>query len=414
MNTKLFNRNFIMVVIGQIISLFGNNILRYALPLYLLNQTGSASLYGVVLALSFVPMLLMSPIGGIVADRVNKRNIMVILDFFTAFLILLFTLTYQKMNLTAILVLVLMLLYGIQGAYQPSVQASIPVLVPPQNLMSGNAIINMVMSLSGILGPVLGGVLFGFWGLKPVLIVSIICFLFSAVMEIFIRIPFEKRENRDGILYVAVRDMKDSFYFICYENTSIVKIAVLLTIVNMVFSALVIIGLPIIVNIHLGFDQSTGNRMYGYAQGFLAAGGLLGGLLSGVLGSKLNIRHGAGFIFACTATLCPIGICLLYSKNAVISYIIIVTSCFVMMVLSTLLSIEMITYVQKCTPQLLIGKVMALLTCIVMCGSPIGQAVYGVLFDMISNHIYYIYFGAFAICMILGVISMKIFTDIKE
>ncbi|MEG2651916.1 MAG: MFS transporter, partial [Eubacterium sp.] len=60
MNTQLFQRDFTLVVVGQIISLFGNNILRYALPLYLLNQTGSPTLYGMVLGLSFIPMLLVS------------------------------------------------------------------------------------------------------------------------------------------------------------------------------------------------------------------------------------------------------------------------------------------------------------------------------------------------------------------
>ena len=51
MQTKLFRRDFTLVVIGQIISLFGNAILRFALPLYLLRQTGSAALYGGITAL---------------------------------------------------------------------------------------------------------------------------------------------------------------------------------------------------------------------------------------------------------------------------------------------------------------------------------------------------------------------------
>lgn len=81
MNQKLFSKDFTFVVIGQIISLFGNATIRFALPLYLLNLTGSSALYGVVTACAFIPAILLSPVGGIVADRVNKRNIMVTLDF---------------------------------------------------------------------------------------------------------------------------------------------------------------------------------------------------------------------------------------------------------------------------------------------------------------------------------------------
>lgn len=134
MSTKLFQKNFTMVVIGQIISLFGNSILRYALPLYLLNLTGSASLYGIVMALSFIPMLLLEPIGGIIADRVNKKNVMVFLDFFTSGLIIFYLFTYKRFSIVLLLIVVLMLLYGIQGIYQPAVQASIPLLVAPEKL----------------------------------------------------------------------------------------------------------------------------------------------------------------------------------------------------------------------------------------------------------------------------------------
>lgn len=83
MQTKLFHRDFLLVVIGQIISLFGNAILRYAMPLYLLDQTGSAALYGAVSACAFLPMILLSPVGGILADRLPKAKMMVALDAIT-------------------------------------------------------------------------------------------------------------------------------------------------------------------------------------------------------------------------------------------------------------------------------------------------------------------------------------------
>ena len=93
-----FSKDFILVIIGQIISLFGNAAIRFALPLYLLNLTGSSALYGTVTACAFLPAILLSPVGGIVADRVNKRNVMVILDFFTAAVIFLFSLFMNQVN----------------------------------------------------------------------------------------------------------------------------------------------------------------------------------------------------------------------------------------------------------------------------------------------------------------------------
>ena len=124
MEQKRFSKDFTLVILGQIISLFGNAAIRFALPLYLLNLTGSSALYGTVTACAFIPSILLSPIGGMVADRVNKRNIMVILDFFTAAVILAFTLLMQRGNLILLLTVTLMILFGIAGAYQPAVQAS--------------------------------------------------------------------------------------------------------------------------------------------------------------------------------------------------------------------------------------------------------------------------------------------------
>ena len=202
LNQKLFSKDFILVVIGQIISLFGNAAIRFALPLYLLNHTGSSALYGTVTACAFIPSILLSPIGGIIADRINKRNIMVILDFFTAAVILTFSFLAEGVSLIPLITVTLMLLYSIAGAYQPSVQASVPALVSQEHLMVANSIINTISSFSSLLGPVLGGILYSTYGLEPVLWVCILCFFVSAVMELFIHIPFVKQDSEIGRAHV--------------------------------------------------------------------------------------------------------------------------------------------------------------------------------------------------------------------
>ena len=97
MNTqKLFHKDFTIMVLGQIISLFGNSILRFTLSLYILDTTGSAAVFGSILAVSMIPTVLLSTFGGVLADRVNRRNIMVVLDYCTSFIIFLFALLHEK------------------------------------------------------------------------------------------------------------------------------------------------------------------------------------------------------------------------------------------------------------------------------------------------------------------------------
>lgn len=411
---KLFSRDFTMVVIGQIISLFGNAVLRFALPLYLLNQTQSAALFGVVSACSFIPMIVLSPIGGIVADRVNKRNIMVVLDFCTAALALVYTLLVGKIDLTALTIATLILLYGIQGAYSPSVQASIPALVSDEQLIPANSVITLVNSLSSLIGPVIGGAVFGFWGIKPVLEMGIICFFASAAMEIFIHIPFEKKQGGKGILATVKGDMANSVNFIRTQKPVIFKIGIYVAMINLLLSALLIIGLPVIITQKLGFSQQMGNQLYGICEGALAAGGLLGGILAGVLSKRLRLESSYILLFAGSILILPIAFALLFSFSSIFSYFIILVCCFLIMAFSTIFSIQMLAYVQLVTPPDLVGKIMALMMTVSMCAAPLGQAMYGGLFEIMSDKLYLIFFFAAAASCAVALFSRKAFSAIAN
>lgn len=396
------NRNFIMVVIGQIISLFGNAILRFALPLYLLSETNSAALFGIVSACAFIPMIVLAPIGGIFADRVNKRNIMVVLDFTTALLVLLTVLFIGKINVVMLIFIAMFILYGIQGAYQPAVQASIPALLPMEYIMQGNAVINLVSSFSGLIGPVIGGTLFGFFGIMPILYISFICFIISAVMEIFIVIPFEKKEISGSIIKIGVGDLKESFKYMKNEQPLILKFSFAVAAINMLLSALMIIGLPVIVTKLLEFDAETANRLYGYAEGAMAIGSLCGGMSAGILAKKTKPANGYLLLFYDALTLIPIGIALMVNMPAFVSYIIIIVSCFFMMLLASLFSIQIMSYLQIIVPGHLIGKVISCAMCIGMCATPIGQAIYGVLFERLEVSVYILFFVVTFLVVILS------------
>lgn len=401
MDQKLFSKDFTLVVIGQIISLFGNATIRFALPLYLLNLTGSSVLYGTVTACAFIPAILLSPIGGIVADRVNKRNIMVILDFFTAAVILAFSLLMNEVNLILLLTVTLMFLYGIAGAYQPSVQASIPALTNQDNFMAANSIINTISSFASLMGPVLGGILYSAYGLKPVLWVCMVCFLMSAVMEIFIKIPFQKQTSGGGILKTARTDFADSIHFIRKEKPVIGKGLLVVCGINLFLSAMIIVALPYLVTEVLHLEASWANKLYGFAEGALAAGGLTGGILAGIFANKLVIQKSGRLIIACAICVFPISTALILFSSGMINYIIITMCCFVIMVFSTIFTVQMMSFIQTETPQNLIGKVIAVILTVSMCAQPLGNALYGILFEICKGFEY-------AAVLFSGIVSLLI------
>ena len=405
MQKTSFGRDFLLVVIGQIISLFGNAILRFALPLYLLRQTGSPALFGVVTACSFAPMVVLSMAGGVLADRVNKRNIMVGLDFSTAAIILLFYAALGRLPTVPLFIAVLMLLYGISGTYQPAVQASVPLLVQKEKLIAGNAVINQVNTLSGLLGPVAGGVLFTLWGIGPILLLSAACFAFSAVMEIFIRIPHERRPSEAGVFQVVRRDLQECVRFVRSEKPVFVSVVVLVAMFNLVLSAVMIVGTPILITQVLGMSDT----LYGLTQGSFALGGLCGGALAAACGDKLRVQKAHLLLLACSAAVAVMGLSLWLHLPSLVSYAAITLMSFAAMGASTLFMVQIYTLVQVQTPPQLVGKVMAALISIAMCGQPVGQALYGLLFGLFAPYPYLVLLGAAGAALCISLCSRRIF-----
>lgn len=411
---KLFNKDFILVLIGQIISLFGNSILRFALPLYMLNITKSASLFGIVSACSFIPMIFATPIGGLIADRINKRNIMVFLDFLTASITCISMLLMGRVNLVILILICLILLYSIQGIYQPTVQASIPFLVSSNDIIQANASINLVASLANLIGPVIGGILFGFWGIIPILYISGLCFFAAAIMEMFINIPSVKKYKDTKFLCSILTDMKDSFTFMIHHRPEILKMSFIISIFNLILSACAMIGLPIVITQNLGLSLETANRLYGYVEGAMGAGSLIGGILAGVLAKNIKIRYANLLIIICSLTFLPIAVALSSSLPVITTYVIITASSFFMMMLASFFSIQLMSCLQILTPNELLGKVISCAMCIVMCATPLGQAIYGIAFQHFSEIPQIIFLIAMIFTIIIGLGTTRIFRDVDK
>ncbi len=90
--------------------------------------------------------------------------------------------------------------------------------------MNANGIVAGVASLTNIAGPVLGGVLYGVIGINAIIVISCVSFFLSAIMEIFIQIPFIKQEQNSNIIKTIFTDIKDGIVHICKENRFILKI----------------------------------------------------------------------------------------------------------------------------------------------------------------------------------------------
>ncbi len=410
MTEKLFTKNFTLLILGQLTSLFGNFILKLALSMYVLEVTGSAAIFAGILSAATIPTILLSPLGGFLADRADRRNIMVALDALTGVSVLCAALFLSESNAIAVISTLLIIL-SILGAFEtPTVQACIPTMLQGDNIMKGNAVVNQVASLSYLIAPVLGGVLYAMLGLKPVMYASVVCFFITALFECFIKLSYQRIQNQGGVLQIVKQDFLSSMQYISKEQTSISKMLLLTAFSRFFVMGITIVGLPFLVRTVLGFNA----KYYGAAESALAVATILGSIAAGILAEKLKI-HKLSFLLAILGIfIIPAGIVFLLPVNATIKYGVTIVSFCGMQAVISIFSIFAVSLIQQRTPNHLIGKVMAYTSTVTLCVQPIGQIVYGFLFDRFYSAVYFVLIPTGIIVCIVGLSAMSFFKNMER
>ncbi len=409
MTEKLFTRNFTLLILGQLISLFGNFILKLALSMYVLEVTGSAAIFAGILSAATIPTILLSPLGGILADRADRRNIMVALDALTGVTVLGAALVLSGSNAIAVISTLLILL-SILGAFEtPVVQACIPTMLQGDNITKGNAVVNQVASLSYLIAPVLGGVLYAMFGLKPVMYAGVVCFFVTALFECFIKLSYQRVQNKGGVLRIVKQDFLSSMQYISKEQTSISKMLLLTAISRFFVMGITIVGLPFLVRTVLGFNA----KYYGAAESALAVATILGSIAAGVLAEKLKIHKLSVLLASLGMFIIPAGIIFLLPVSAIIKYVVMIVSFCGMQAVISIFSIFAVSLIQQRTPNHFIGKVMAYTSTVTLCVQPIGQIVYGFLFDRFHNAVYFVLIPTGIIVCIVGLSAMSFFRNME-
>jgi len=404
----LWNRNFLLLSIGKILSIFGNQVLTFALPLYILQASGSPALFGTILGLSYLPMAITAPIGGLMADRLKKQFIMFWLDVAVTLLIVLYMIISGMFSAVAPIMLVkLLALNAIQGMYLPAVQASTPLLVPENSLVRANSVIETINTLANMAAPAAAGILLARFGLSPVLIVCAICFAITALMDLLIRIPYKKQETSEGILQIVKSDMTGAFRFAAKEKPILVKMAILMFILSMLVAGVMAAGVPIFITQYLGM----GTEHIGIGRGIAWIGGIIGGLIAGFLGERLTIKRIPFASILLALSLVPVGLVLLFDVPYFVAFVVIIIADTLCGAALMLWIIPIWAYVQRTAPPEILGKVMSLLSGIPVVAMGLGFFLIGVLLEQFYAVPWLIVFVAAFICVVTALLLRRYFTE---
>ena len=376
------NKNFIIIVLGQIISLFGNSIQRFSMSLYLLQFTGSTATFANILAISTIPYIIFAPIAGKLSDSVSKKKIMVYLDFFCAILIggYAFVLLREK-DSTLIIGVVMFMLSICYTLYGPAVTASIPQMVDEDKLTSANGIINQINSIVNFLGPILAGILYGLLGIKLIVIINAISFLISAIIELFIDIK-DIEKNKEKVFSMnfinkSFIDMKDSFIYLKNKKKIILGIIASYAFCNIFLVPILSIVSPYFINIFLNLSS----KVYGIVEAICVLGMILGGFFISIKPNLFSIKkvHYTYYPMILGVTIMTV-LGFIKLNNYIMAGIFAFSGMLIMFSLA-LSNVLTLTFIQKEVPLNMLGRVSAFSTAIATISVAPGQLLFGQVID---------------------------------
>lgn len=361
----LAHRNFQLFFSGQLISLVGTWMQSVAQSWLVYQMTGSSLKLGAVGFASQIPVFLMAPIGGTVADRSNRRRVVVITQI--ASMILALTLAFLTLTHRVRVphIFVLAALLGVVNAFDiPARQAFLVDMVGKEDLMNAIALNSSMFNGARIIGPAVAGILVARIGEGWCFFANGISYIAVIIGLLMMKIHCPPRSITDS----ALEDIKEGFRFVS-RTKPIRALLLLLGLVSLV-------GMPYAVLMPVFADRILhgGAKGLGILMGFSGIGALMGAF-------TLALREGVKGLGRLVAITCgTFGVSLFvfsFSRNFWLSAVLLVPVGFSMM----LQMASSNTLIQSMVPDALRGRVMALYSMMFMGMAPFGALFGGALAD---------------------------------
>ena len=195
--TNKWKSKFLVVALGQAISLLGSHGVQFALIWWLAEKTSSPLMLGISGIVAYLPMTLFSPVAGIAADRLNRKFICIFADMAMGTVAVIYAILLFFFDLPVWTVFVMLCVRGIGSTFQqPAIQSIIPQLVPSEQLVKTNGWMQLMNAGSFFLGPVIGASLYAMFPMSVVLMSDVIGAVFASVALGVVSVPkLEKKQT---------------------------------------------------------------------------------------------------------------------------------------------------------------------------------------------------------------------------
>lgn len=364
------------LLVAQLCAYSMLSALCFACPLYLFDCSGSSTLYGAVAAIAFVPGVLATPAGGILADRGRHRGVLVMLGIVLMAASLLFIPMKRSLPLAVVVVAMLCVQYGIQSLLKPMLQIETVRMTGPEKVERATALVSQMTMASNILGPVVGTAVYGCFGIDALCETAALTFAMSALLfgGALKRNASSGMTGDSTTCSTCRNDFRESIRYLLH-NSSLVAVILLAAVLNLALVGLTI-GAPIIVTKHLGMQSSC----VGIVEVALGLGGLTGSGLVGIWPHRFSLNGICRYVAMICFGVVPIIVTLLSGPDELAFAALAAGSAWVM-AWASIASVEIVSFVQRAAPIELCGKVLSVVYMVLSCATPIGQLTYGVAYD---------------------------------
>lgn len=263
--------NIIFFFIGKLVSLFGSSIYTFAIGLYTLKITGSGLTFATTLVLGTLPAILINPFAGVLADRIDKKKLVIFMDFLNAALFIIFYVISLSSLTLPIIYLCTLITTILTNIFDITLETAKPDIVSEERLMSINSIGKIVDSAPSILGPMIGGLIFALLDIKVIILINGISFALSAVSELFMDFKLNKKDVLPTEKMNFIVDIKEGFNYIISQK-NILNLFYIFIIINLFLSLAISVPMPFIINNVL----NLGTHYYGIIQGTFSIGMIIG------------------------------------------------------------------------------------------------------------------------------------------
>lgn len=383
----LRQKDFSLLICGEFASLFGTLIQSFALSLYVLDMTGSAKSFASVMAITILPRLILGPIAGVFADWFDRKKIIVYLDFLSSIVVGSFAFIYfiyGELSLIHVYILSVLLAL-ISTFFNPASSTIIPSIVKKEELVEANTISSFVMRIPNFLSMVVGGFLYGLFGLFPILLVNSLSFLLSAVSEMFINVP--KNNNKpEKISFASFKKDFGEGLRLILNNSSMLTMIIIALILNSMLSPIFGIGVPFVSREILSITAEK----YGLMQSISVIGMFLSPIIASKCCKNLKVGHivvGTMLInslLVAAMSIIPTSFFLNMFEGQLVPIITMTIISFTSTLLIGITNIALTIQFQNIIPLSMMGRVGSVMGTVCVAAVPIGQMVFGFMFDKIE------------------------------